>query len=173
MADPSGRVCPPFVASILCGDARRQTGDIDVVSPRSFRVKRSLGRSDREEVPRTVLVCDNEEALRALVRAALEPVGCEIVEARDGDESLELARALEPDLIVLDLMMPGRSGFQVLHQLRREQALEATPVIVLSARAQAADREEVARTGATSFMAKPFSPRELCAAVVSLLGERP
>jgi DNA-binding response OmpR family regulator len=124
-------------------------------------------------VPQTVLVCDNEEALRALVRAALEPSGCEIVEARDGDESVELARALEPDLIVLDLMMPGRSGLQVLDELRREQALEATPVIVLSARVQATDREAVARAGATRFIAKPFSPRELCAEVMNLLGRRP
>jgi DNA-binding response OmpR family regulator len=120
-------------------------------------------------VPETVLVCDNEEALRALVRAALEPSGCEIVEARDGDESLELARSLEPDLIVLDLMMPGRSGLQVLDELRSEQRFETTPVIVLSARAQVADREAVTRAGGTTFMAKPFSPRALTAEVTSLL----
>lgn len=143
----------------------RQTGD---TSDRP--VKRSRGPSDTGHVPRTVLVCDNEEALRALVRAALEPSGCEIVEARDGDESLELARSLEPDLIVLDLMMPGLSGLQVLDALRREQRFERTPVIVLSARAQVADREAVAGAGATSFMAKPFSPRELCSEVTSLLG---
>lgn len=119
---------------------------------------------------RIVLVCDNEDALRALVRAALEPSGCEIVEACDGDESLELARSLEPDLIVLDLMMPGRSGLHVLDELRREQRFETTPVIVLSARAQVVDREAVAGAGATSFMAKPFSPRELYAEVTNLLG---
>jgi len=123
-------------------------------------------------VRQTILVCDNEEAMRALVRAALDPSGCEIVEARDGDESVELARALKPDLIVLDLMMPGRSGFQVLDELRHEQAFEATPVIVLSARAQVTDREAVAGAGATRFMSKPFSPRELCAAAEQLLGER-
>ena len=143
----------------------RQTGDTS-----GHPVKRSRGPSDTGDVPRTVLVCDNEEALRALVRAALEPSGCEIVEARDGDESLELARSLEPDLIVLDLMMPGLSGLQVLDALRREQRFANTPVIVLSARAQVADREAVAGAGATSFMAKPFSPRELCSEVTSRLG---
>jgi DNA-binding response OmpR family regulator len=61
----------------------------------------------------------------------------------------------------------------VLDELRREQALEATPVIVLSARVQATDREAVARAGATRFMAKPFSPRDLCAEVMSLLGGHP
>jgi len=133
-------------------------------------VKRSDGQSDTGKVRQTILVCDNEEAMRALVRAALDPSGCEIIEARDGDESVELARALEPDLIVLDLMMPGRSGLQVLDELRREPAFETTPVIVLSARAQVADREAVTRAGATRFMTKPFSPRELYAEVTDLLG---
>lgn len=143
----------------------RRTGDTS-----GPPVKRSRGPSDTGDVLPKVLVCDNEEALRALVRAALEPSGCEIVEARDGDESLELAQSLEPDLIVLDLMMPGRSGLEVLGALRQEQRFERTPVIVLSARAQVADREAVAGAGATSFMAKPFSPRELCSEVASLLG---
>jgi CheY-like chemotaxis protein len=61
-------------------------------------------------MPAKVLVCDNEEVLRRLVRAALDGGAYEIAEARDGDESVELARRLEPDLIVLDIMMPGRSG---------------------------------------------------------------
>jgi DNA-binding response OmpR family regulator len=121
-------------------------------------------------VPRTVLVCDDKEALRALVRAALESSGCEIVEACDGNEALELARSLDPDLIVLDLMMPGLSGLQVLDALRSEQRFANTPVIVLSARAQVADREAVAGAGATGFMAKPFSLRELCAEVTNQLG---
>jgi two-component system OmpR family response regulator len=121
-------------------------------------------------VRQTILVCDDEEPMRALMRAALDPSGCEIVEARDGDESMDLARALEPDLIVLDLMMPGRSGLQVLDELRGEPAFETTPVIVLSARAQVADREAVTRAGATRFMTKPFSPRELYTEVTGLLG---
>lgn len=119
----------------------------------------------------TVLVCDDEEILRTLVRAALEPIGCEIVEARDGDESVELARALEPDLIVLDLMMPGRSGLDVLSELRAETRFAETPVVVLSARAQAADHAAVGAAGATSFLTKPFSPRELCGTVTGLLGQ--
>jgi len=156
-------VSPVRRTEVLC----RQTGDTS-----SRPIKRSHEPSDTGGVPQTVLVCDNEEALRALVRAALEPSGCEIAEARDGDESVELARALEPDLIVLDLMMPGRSGLQVLDELRSEPRFETTPVIVLSARAQVADREAVTQAGATTFLAKPFSPRELYAEVTSLLGAR-
>jgi two-component system OmpR family response regulator len=156
-------VSPVRRVGVLC----RQTGDTN-----NRRVKRWREQSDTGGVPQTILVCDNEEAMRALVRAALDPSGCEIVEARDGDESVELARSLEPDLIVLDLMMPGRSGFEVLDELRTEPRFETTPVIVLSARAQVADREAVTKAGATSFLTKPFSPRELYAEVTSLLGAR-
>lgn len=119
-----------------------------------------------------ILVCDDQSALRELVRATLEPSGCEIVEARDGDESLELARSLAPDLIVLDVMMPGRSGLQVLDALRNDPRFEQTPVVVLSARAQLAEREALAQAGATRFLTKPFSPRELRAEIASLLGAR-
>ena len=121
---------------------------------------------------RTVLVCDNEESMRLLVRAALDPCGCEIAEARDGDESLELARTVRPDLIVLDMMMPGRTGLEVLAELRRDAELTRTPVIVLTARAQASDREAATHAGASRFMTKPFSPRELCATVEQLLEGR-
>lgn len=116
-----------------------------------------------------VLVCENEEALRALVRGALELNDYEIVEACDGDESVELARACEPDLIVLDVMMPGRTGLEVLNELRTEPRFSATPVIMLTARAQAADREAAVEAGANEFLPKPFSPLELASLVEELL----
>lgn len=116
-----------------------------------------------------VLICDNENALRALVRGALAPSDYEIVEARDGDESVELARACEPDLIVLDMMMPGRSGLEVLSELRAESRFAETPVIMLTARAQATDREAAEGAGASLFLPKPFSPLELASVVEELL----
>lgn len=108
-----------------------------------------------------ILICDNEPALRALVHAALGAADYELHEARNGDESLELARELEPDLIVLDMMMPGRTGIQVLEELRTDQRFRDTPVIMLTARAQAGDRIAAAAAGATRFIPKPFSPIEL------------
>jgi DNA-binding response OmpR family regulator len=120
-----------------------------------------------------VLVCDNEEALRVLVRGALELGDYEILEARDGDQSLELARKFEPDLIVLDMMMPGRSGLEVLADLRAEQRFVETPVIMLTARAQAADRAAALEAGATRFLPKPFSPLELASTVEELLEAGP
>lgn len=120
-------------------------------------------------MPHKVLICDNEEALRALVRGALEIDGYELVEARDGDESVALARAWEPDLIVLDMMMPGRTGLEVLSELRTESRFAATPVIMLTARAQAADRDAAGEAGATEFLPKPFSPLALASLVEDLL----
>jgi CheY-like chemotaxis protein len=120
----------------------------------------------------TILVCDNEAPLRALVRATLDDGRYEIVEARDGDAALELTRRLRPSLILLDMMMPGRSGLEVLTELREDPGLAATPVIMLTARAQAADREAVADAGADRFLAKPFSPLELISVVEDLLGTR-
>jgi CheY-like chemotaxis protein len=120
-------------------------------------------------VPKKVLICDNEEALRALVRGALEIEDYELVEARDGDESVALARAWEPDLIVLDMMMPGRTGLEVLNELRSESRFAATPVVMLTARAQAADRDAASAAGATEFLPKPFSPLALASLVEELL----
>jgi CheY-like chemotaxis protein len=118
-----------------------------------------------------ILVCDNEEPLRALVRATLEDEEYELVEARDGHESLELARSVRPDLIVLDMMMPGRTGIEVLAELRRDEGFDATPVIMLTARTQSSDRASAESIGADRFVAKPFSPRQLAATVAELLAD--
>lgn len=120
----------------------------------------------------TVLVCDDEPVVRALVRASLDDGAYEIVEAADGAQSLELARQLRPDLVVLDLMMPERTGLGVLRELRNEAELAATPVIVLTARTQTVDREVAARLGADRFLTKPFSPLELAELVAELLEAR-
>jgi len=92
----------------------------------------------RQTMP-TVLICDNEEPLRSLIRAALDGNGYELVEARDGDEGLDVARRLRPDLIVLDMMMPGRTGLDVLQELRADPSFASTRVIMLTARTQVTD----------------------------------
>jgi CheY-like chemotaxis protein len=120
-------------------------------------------------MPTTVLLCDDEDALRQLVRATLDNGRYEILEVADGDESLDLVRRLRPDLVVLDMMMPGRSGLDVLRELRADQALARTPVIMLTARAQLADRQAAAAAGADRYLAKPFSPLELISLVEELL----
>jgi CheY-like chemotaxis protein len=119
-------------------------------------------------VPAKVLVCDDEEVLRSLIRATLE-ADFEIVESTSGDATLELARAERPDLILLDMMMPGTSGLEVLRQLRADLELRSIPVVMLTARTQRSDREAATSAGADRFLAKPFSPIELAGIVSELV----
>ena len=112
-----------------------------------------------------ILICDDEDVLRQLVRASLVRGDYELLEARDGDEAVELAEAELPQLIVLDMMMPGRTGLEVLERLRADADLAATPVIMLSARTQENDRAAAGDAGATLFLQKPFSPAELATLV--------
>ena len=117
----------------------------------------------------TVLVCDDEPNLRMLVRATLAHADYTMVEAGDGDEALDRVRSEHPDLVILDMMMPGRSGGDVLAELRSDPATAATPVIMLTARAQASDRTSMQSAGATHFLTKPFSPVGLAALVEDVL----
>ena len=115
----------------------------------------------------TVLICDDEPSLRELIRISLDGP-YEFVEADDGEESLELARSVRPDVILLDMMMPRRSGLEVLTELRRDEDLANTRVIVLTA--QPATREQALRAGADVVMVKPFEPGQIAAAVEEVLG---
>ena len=117
----------------------------------------------------TVLICDDEPSLRELIRISLDGP-YRFVEADDGEESLELARRVRPDVVILDMMMPRRSGLEVLSELRQEEALADTPVIVLTA--QPATREQALEGGADVVMVKPFEPEEIATAVEELLADR-
>ena len=117
----------------------------------------------------TVLICDDEPALRELIRISLDGP-YEFVEADDGEESLELARSLRPDVVILDMMMPRLSGLEVLSALRQEEELADMRVIVLTA--QPATREQALRAGADIVMVKPFEPERIAAAVEEVLADR-
>jgi two-component system alkaline phosphatase synthesis response regulator PhoP len=116
-----------------------------------------------------VLVCDDEPVLRILVRATLDRGNYTVVEARDGHEALALARSEQPDLILLDVVMPGRTGPDVLADLRGDPATATTPVIVLTARGEATDHQAMLRAGADGYLTKPFSPFALATLVGELL----
>jgi CheY-like chemotaxis protein len=120
--------------------------------------------------PATVLICDDEPSLRELIRVSLDGP-YEFVEADDGEESLELARRVRPDVIILDMMMPRRTGLEVLSTLREEGELDDTRVIVLTA--QPGTREEALEAGADIVMVKPFEPEQISAAVEEVLAETP
>lgn len=116
-----------------------------------------------------ILICDDEDVLRQLVRASLERGDYELLEAADGEEAIEVAAAQRPQLILLDMMMPGRTGLQVLEHIRADPLLAATPVIMLSARTQDNDRAAADDAGATVFLPKPFSPSDLAELVAKTL----
>ena len=115
----------------------------------------------------TILVCDDDPSLRELVRAVLGP-GYRFVEAADGVEALTLAREEPPELIVLDVMLPGLSGIEVLEELRTDDELKSIPVVVITAWSHAEIDAQVA--GADRFVSKPFDPDDLSNAVEELLG---
>jgi CheY-like chemotaxis protein len=114
---------------------------------------------------KTILICDDEPTLRELVRASLNG-GYRFAEASDGFVAVELARELDPDAIVLDLMLPRLSGLEVLAELKRDERLRSIPVLVMTAWN---DTEEAAlAAGATGFVTKPFDPDDLKLAVEEL-----
>jgi CheY-like chemotaxis protein len=117
----------------------------------------------------TVLICDDEPSLRELIRISLDGP-YRFVEADDGELSLELARREHPDIVILDMMMPRRSGLDVLSAIRQDKELADTPVIVLTA--QPATREQALSAGANVVMVKPFEPEQIAAAVEEVLEER-
>jgi DNA-binding response OmpR family regulator len=122
-------------------------------------------------VPRsakTILICEDDQHLRQLIRVVIGE-GFQFVEAHDGDEAVEQALALRPQLIILDLMLPKRSGAEVLAAIRQELPPDETHVILVSAWPDA--NEEAVKAGADGFLSKPFEPDELLAMVNSALDE--
>ena len=115
---------------------------------------------------RTILICEDEAALRELIRVSLG-AGYGFLEAADGVEALELAKTSKPDVLVLDLMIPGISGLDVLTQLRADENRSKVPVVVISAWSDA--RDEAFAAGADRFVLKPFIPDDLRAVVEELV----
>ncbi len=107
---------------------------------------------------RKLLIADDEDGIRSLVRMTLEADSYEILEARDSDEALALAREHRPELMFLDVMMPGGSGFDVCRELKADPATAGITIIMLTAQAQERDRELGVEAGADDYFTKPFSP---------------
>jgi DNA-binding response OmpR family regulator len=117
-------------------------------------------------VPLRILVVDDDDRTVETVSLYLSHAGFDVVSCSDGKAALDLAREQPPALIVLDLMLPGASGFEVCRELRRESAV---PIIMLTARATEDDTLKGLGLGADDYLTKPFSPRELVARVQAVL----
>jgi len=117
-------------------------------------------------VARTILVVDDERNIIELVRLYLEQAGFTVAEARDGKQGLEQHARLDPDLVVLDLMMPELDGMEVTREIRRRGE---TPILMLTARGEDIDRIIGLELGSDDYLPKPFNPRELVARVKAIL----
>jgi DNA-binding response OmpR family regulator len=119
-----------------------------------------------------VLAADDDEDILELVAFRLERSGYTVLRARDGEEAFRIAREEQPDLAVLDVMMPKVDGFELTRRLRADEATSRMPIILLTARAQDADVQTGFDAGADDYLRKPFSPQELRARVQAILGRR-
>jgi pilus assembly protein CpaE len=116
-----------------------------------------------------ILCIDDEPLNHELVRRALEPLGCRLDFAEDGTSGISMARALKPDLIITDVMMPGINGYEVTRLLRRESDFAVTPILILTVQSGLQDKLKAFESGADDFLSKPFEGPELAARVTALL----
>lgn len=112
-------------------------------------------------MPKKILAVDDEKHIVRLVQANLERVGYTVVTANDGKEALQKVEEENPDLVILDVMMPYMDGFEVLQNLRRNPGTRDIPVIMLTAKAQDADVFKGWQSGVDCYLTKPFNPMEL------------
>jgi two-component system alkaline phosphatase synthesis response regulator PhoP len=116
-----------------------------------------------------VLVIDDEAPIRLLCRVNLEAEGIEVLEASDGPKGLDLARAEQPDVVLLDVMMPGLDGWRVAEELLADARTRGIPIIFLTARAEFRDRARGLDIGGVDYVTKPFNPLDLAPLVRGLL----
>jgi DNA-binding response OmpR family regulator len=119
-----------------------------------------------------ILVVDDEPHIRRVLDAMLGKEGFDVVVAEDGAEGLREIAAGGVDLVILDLLMPGPHGLEVLAKIRTDPDKGTTPVIILTAKGQDTDREAAFAGGADDFMTKPFSPKKLVARIREILSAR-
>jgi CheY-like chemotaxis protein len=119
----------------------------------------------------TVLTIEDQPDIRRLIRMTLEYDGLTVLEASDGEEGLKLARQHLPDVILLDVMMPGMDGLAVNRTLAADSRLKHIPVVILSALGRTADIQAGLETGVHAYLVKPFSPWELLDVIQKLTGK--
>ncbi len=121
----------------------------------------------------TVLTIEDQPDIRRLIRMTLEYDGLTVLEAGDGEEGISMARQHMPDVILLDVMMPGMDGLTVNRTLASDSRLKNIPVVILSALGRTADIQAGLETGVHAYLVKPFSPWELLDVVDKLTGKTP
>jgi two-component system cell cycle response regulator DivK len=120
---------------------------------------------------RRILIAEDKATSRELLRTVLEKNGYAVSEAGDGEEALRTARAEVPDLILLDLQMPRRNGYEVLGELRKDKRFVAVPIVAVTASAMQGDREKALAAGFSGYLTKPLSLADLRSEIQRLLPE--
>jgi DNA-binding response OmpR family regulator len=120
-----------------------------------------------------ILVAEDEKQIADMIAFKLTNRGHEVIRAQDGEQAMKLAKRDMPDLIMLDAMMPGIGGFEVLRRLKADPALRSVPVIMVTAKGHERDVLSGLRGGAVDYVVKPFSLKELAARVELALGKEP
>ncbi|HEX7289126.1 MAG TPA: response regulator [Candidatus Angelobacter sp.] len=118
-----------------------------------------------------ILIVEDKASSRELLRTVLEQLGYAVVEARDGDEALRQVRQQPPDLVLMDLQMPARNGFDVLQEIRKDPELARLPVVAVTANAMPGDQEKALAAGFTGYIAKPVALAHLRSEVTRILGQ--
>ena len=116
-----------------------------------------------------ILVVDDEPHIRRVLTAVLTGYGYEVMTAKDGLEGLAVLQEAVVDLVILDFMMPGANGLEILAKIRSDPVRSKTPVIILTAKGQDTDREAALAGGADDFLTKPFSPKKLLARIQEII----
>ena len=122
---------------------------------------------------RRVIIVEDEQDIAELVALHLEREGCRTAIYGDGESGLEAIRAQPPNLVILDLMLPGRDGFEVCREIRRQPELDLVPILILSARGEEIDRVAGLELGADDYLDKPFAPRVMVARARRLMRTPP
>lgn len=122
-------------------------------------------------IGKKVLVVEDELAIAKLIKYVLENAGFEVTLIHEGDAVLPAISEVDPNIVVLDLMLPVLSGFDILTHMEEKGILRSVPVIVLTCRGQEEDKRKAMRLGASEFMTKPFSPSGLVAVINSVLNK--
>lgn len=117
-----------------------------------------------------VLLIEDEPHIVEAIRFILTRDGWQVDTHADGSDALDMIRRVTPDVLILDVMLPGRSGYEILQELRADPALVDLPVLMLTARGQDRDRDLAQRYGVSRFMTKPFSNTDILASVRELSG---
>jgi DNA-binding response OmpR family regulator len=120
----------------------------------------------------TILIADDDEDIRELLRYRLEHAGYEVIAASDGEQALALAVERKPDIAVLDVMMPGLDGFELVRQVRAHEEIGGMAVILLTASVEDASVSKGFEAGADDYIRKPFAPQELLSRVSAVLARR-